>query len=127
MRQSGLAAYLRGQIEQRNWTQDRFAQEADLPATTLSKLLRTPNHIPELNTFVKISGALGVPLRTLLEVSGFEVEPASTFEERQARFAHLVEVAPWLAQAVDQLLQLPPSEQAAVLTYLEMLGRNQRG
>jgi transcriptional regulator with XRE-family HTH domain len=127
MEQSALAVYLRAQMKQRGWKQNRLAAEADISTSALSKLLHEPDREPELSTLMRLSAALKVPVRTLLEVAGVEIEPPTTPDDRQRRISHLLEVAPWFAQASEYLLAMSEADQEAALVYLEMLAeRNQK-
>jgi transcriptional regulator with XRE-family HTH domain len=126
MRKSAFATYLRAQIKQRGWSQKRLADEADIPETTLSKWFKFPDRIPDLEAIVKISDALGVAPRVLLEVLGVDIEPPSTLEDQQRRIAHLVAIDPRLEKAVNALLELSAEDQAVGLAYLEGLAAQSR-
>lgn len=81
---NGLASLLLAEIERRNWSIRRLAEEAGLSQPTLSKLISIADRIPDLETLVRLSGALDLPLRQLIEACGFKVEeaPSGNFEQR---------------------------------------------
>lgn len=123
---STLANFIRAKLEARGWTQSDLAAEAGIPKTTLTGIFNNPQHIPELPTYVKLSIALEVPLRDLLQASGFDVESRDGVNDTQARLAVLVEAMPWLSQMVDALASIHPDDQASVIAFLDLLAQQRK-
>jgi len=126
MHKSTLAVYLRAQMKQRGWSQKQLAMTSGISESALSKLMHEGDREPELSTVVSLSKALDVPVRVLLEVSGVEIEPATKPDDRHRRISHLLEIAPWFAQASEYLLAMSAADQEAALIYLEMLAERNR-
>jgi transcriptional regulator with XRE-family HTH domain len=87
---SELADYLLREMNQRNWSQREAATRSGIPKTTLTDLLNNPDHVPQLRTLQALAVGFGVPLKRLIELSGFSLDEEDkvfivlTEEERRA-------------------------------------------
>lgn len=125
---SVLATYLRAQLEQRGWTQDRLATESGISPSSLSKILSGHSKTPELATLAQLSQALEVPLRTLVEAAGFTIEdgPHSDPDAQKRRVELLLEAAPSLHPLVDRLASLSVEDQQTVWAMVDMLAERRK-
>ncbi len=69
---SGLAAYLRSELEQRRWTNARLAAKAGLDKSSITYIFNSPNSVPRLDTLAVLANVLDVPLVRLIKLCGFE-------------------------------------------------------
>lgn len=123
---SGLSTYLRSVIDMRDWSLTQAAEMAGMQASTLSMLLNDPERIPELATLEKIARGWDIPLGTLIEQMGYTVDRSPTPEARAARIAALLDITPWAADLLEQLIQLPPARIDQYLTMMTLLVEQER-
>lgn len=77
-----LSEWIRNQLNERDWSQNRLAKEARLSSGTMSRLLNGDTRAtPDMCK--SIASAFDVPYKLVLEIAG--IYPSSTFEteERQ--------------------------------------------
>lgn len=122
---SGLSAYLRGEIEKRGWDDVDLARRAGIDKGSLSYILNNPDAEPRLTTLRKLASGLGVPLRRLLVVMGIEVEEEDNLLDAE-RVAALLDAIPELQEVVDNVSQFPPDEIRAFLAYIDAHRRRHR-
>jgi len=115
---SGLAAYLRAEIDKRGWPDSRLAEKAGISRSTLTKIFQRPESIPRLDTLYGLAQGLGVPLERLIRICGFEPgeDDGMLDMERQAL---LVEAIPNLAGIVDDLALMTPGQLQTVVAYIQ--------
>jgi transcriptional regulator with XRE-family HTH domain len=122
----GLSKLLVDEMDARGWSQADLAARAGMGETTLSKIIRRPDMVPELPNLARLSSALDIPLGRLIAACGFDVGQAAS-DAAGSRVAAIVSASPQLQQFFLQLLEtVLPEDQDAILTYLEAL-RLRRG
>jgi transcriptional regulator with XRE-family HTH domain len=115
---SGLAAFLRAEIDRRGWSDQQTAERAGIPKSNLSSLLNKPGVVPKLETLDRLAHALEIPLARLIMVTGFSVERDDR-RTNDERIATMLEAVPELRGVIEQLLQLPPDDLRTVQGYVE--------
>lgn len=116
-----LASFVRGKMYARGWSQTDLAAEAGIPKGTISNIMNAKVTLPDLGTFLKLSRALEVPLRTLLEITGVNVESPAGEAEKDRQITAYLEASPWLQPVLEALVNLSPEDQASILAYLDAL------
>lgn len=129
---SGIAAFIRAEIDARGMTQAAFAERAGIRKSSLSYILNTPNMRPRIGTLERIAQALDVPITRLIEVAGIPVPPRrhdagddAETEQVGTRLTAMVESVPELAGLLDHLTQLPQEDIQAVARYVEWYVQDQ--
>jgi transcriptional regulator with XRE-family HTH domain len=97
-----LKAWLRDVMKQRDWTAERWAREASIAPTTITRFLNTddPARTPSVRTLEKLARAAGVP--AMHEQSQVLI----AIVHRKTLLQHALNVSP---QCVD-LFQMPPED-----------------
>ena len=117
---SGLIIYLEGELDRLGWTQARLAEEADITPGAISKLFRKRSTRPDLETLSKLARAIKQPLTKLVAAEGYD--PGAYQGHPQAeQVALLLETVPALRELHETVVELPPEDLQAVLSYA--LGR----
>jgi transcriptional regulator with XRE-family HTH domain len=114
---SGLAGFLRAEIDRRGWSASQLASKAGISRSTITKIFDRPEAIPRLDTLYGLAQALDVPLERLIRICGFEPgeDDGMLDMERQAL---LRDAIPELGSVVDEMSQMTPAQQQAVLAYI---------
>lgn len=122
---SALVAFIRKEMEDRNWTQLDLSEKSSIPDSTLSRLLSGQVKEPKLSVLYQLAIAFGMPLSHLMAFSGFPAEGVTTADRQSQRLIALTEAFPWLASVVEEIADLLPEDREAILAYLETM-RNRR-
>lgn len=120
-----LASLLLAELERRDWSIRKLAEEAGLSQPTVSKLITISNRTPDLETLVRLSGALDLPLRQLIEACGFKIEEVPDDASDQ-RARAIIGAIPELQAFLDPIVELSPDDRMAVLVYIESLHRRRK-
>ena len=115
---SGLAAYLRTEIDRRGWSQGQLADRAGIPRSVLSSIMTKPERIPTLETLDHLAQALDISLATLITVCGFSLRPPSE-RAHDEQLTLLLETVPELRAFADSLTRLPPEDVRAIQAYVD--------
>lgn len=116
-----LSAFIQAKMDSRGWSQSDLADASGIPRSTLNNIMKKKVEFLEISTYVKLGQALGVSIRTLLEVSGIPVDPVPERTALQQQITTFMDAMPWLAPVLQHLIMLPDHDQAAVLAYLSVL------
>ncbi len=120
----GLVAFLQHEAEKRGLSMRELAIKADLPASTLYKILNNPDQVPSLRTLAALGFALEIPLSRLIAACGYDVHtipPAQ--EDIDQSIQTILGAVPEFRQFLEELATFSPDEQASVLAYIELLRR----
>ncbi len=122
---SGLAAFLRSEIDKRGMTDTTFAERAGISKSTLSHMMAKPGVIPALSTLHRIATALGLPLDRLIEVCGYPMgrDERNTGDKQLAR---MLATVPALRRLMEQLITLPSDDLAAIERYVRFYIQDQQ-
>ena len=115
---SALATYLRAELDRRNWTASVLSERSGVPKGNLSKILRNPDHEPEVPTLIKLARGLDVPIREIMAVCGYDMGDITVHPDTLRR-AIVLEKSPELKQTFDLAMQLPAEDQQALLVWIE--------
>lgn len=121
-----LKIIIEQELARRGMSLRELAEQANMSASGLSSLLNETNKEPRLSTLAALALALNMPLRDLIEASGFPVVEVTTSAE-EARVAAVVRSVPDLAPFLEHLSVLTPDDRAAVFAVAEVLARRQTG
>lgn len=120
---STLAAYLRAEIDKRDWNAKQLAERSGISEANVSKLLRGLSKAPELETLDKLAVALDVDLDVLILQCGFTLG-RNPVRSREERIADLLAKDPRLLRVADSISQLSEEDLGAIEGYLDAkLGR----
>lgn len=109
-----LSSFLKRQIEDHYENSQRAAARAwGVPWRSLNAIIKDPERVPELSTLQKIAQGLGVPLRMLVELCGYQVEDA------------VVDDMGLTAEERASIANLPPEQKATVLRLARQLLQQQ--
>lgn len=127
---NALSLLVHSELERRGWGLRDLARATGISASSLSGLVNPPvdkpPKEPRLSTLALLSIALDIPMRRLVEACGYPVEPIDGVSGSEARIAAVLRSVPALAPVLTQLSELPPDDQAAVLSMIESLQRRRR-
>lgn len=122
---SALATYLQRERERRNWTVIEFAQRAELPDTTLTRILNDDVAEVKASQIARIAKALGVEFWRLMQIAGFTVEMPGALDEEERRIATVIAADQELKITLDKASRLSPQNRRAVLAYIALLQQQQ--
>ena len=114
---SGLAPFLRAEIDKRGITDTTFAERAGISKSTLSHMLGKPGVIPDLATLDRIARALGIALARMIEVCGFPLG-GDDRDARDTQLARMLETVPAIRRLLERLLTLPADDLDAIDRYV---------
>lgn len=116
---SYLVALLKHEIHSRGMSQNELADRAGIASSTLTHIFQRPERVPDLTTLQRLSRALDIPLRRLIEACGFTVEQLAPDQDGQIRA--IVAALPQLQPYMAQLAQLSPEDLLLVGAYIQGL------
>ncbi len=119
-----LQEFLTRELSRRKWSVVDLEAKSGVSRGAIRNMLNNDEAIPTLETLDRLGDVFGMPLWRMVELAGFQsgmpsVQPQATIE----RVVVLARSMPELEEILDQVLELPPSEMAGVLAYLEALKR----
>ena len=119
-----LAEFVRREMTRRRWSIRDVEGHTGVSRTAIANILNNADAVPTLETLDRLGSTFGLPLWRMVELAGYQsgmpsVSPRNAIE----RVTILAEAMPQLAELLDEVLELPPSEMAGVLAYLEALKR----
>ncbi len=118
---SALATYLQQERERRSWTIIEFAQRAEMPDTTLTRILNDEVAEVKASQIAHLAKALEMQFWRLMQIAGFTTETPGDPDEETARIAALLAADPSLKPVLTRVAQLSPANRRAVLAYTELL------
>ena len=114
---SPLSNVLRAAMRQRGWDSATLSAKSGIPKQTLSNILNDKNRgAPEVPTLRKLADALEIDVGQLVLIAGHATEDRGS---NTARLAALLDLLPWLGQAIDRIAALPEEEARQYLDYVE--------
>ena len=120
----GLASFLQHEADKRGWLMRELAIKAELPTSTLYKILNNPDQIPSLKTLAALASALEMPLSRLIATCGYDVHTIPPSQEDVDRNIQIVlSAVPEFRQFLEEMAGFSLDEQASVLAYIELLRR----
>lgn len=122
---SGLAAFVRAEIDKRGMSESTFAERVGISKGTLSNMLNKPGVIPDLSTLHGIAQVLDLPLARIIEVCGYAVG-GNEGRIEDIQLAMLMASVPELRQLVDQLKTLSLDDLTAIESYVRFYIQEQQ-
>lgn len=120
----GLVSFLQHEADKRGWSIRELAIKADLPASTLYKILSNSDQIPSLKTLAALAYALEIPLSRLIAACGYDVHTIPPSQEDIDQNIRIVlSAVPEFRLFLEEIAGFSLDEQASVLAYIELLRR----
>lgn len=115
---SGLAPYLRAELNKRGWMDSQLADSAGIDRSTLTNIFKNPDTTPKLETLDRLAKALSVPLAKLVTLCGFSIEgDEGTNIDEQVSI--LLDSMPELRGFIAHLAQLRPEDMRVIQAYVD--------
>lgn len=121
---SALVNFIKYRMEQLGKIPAQVADDGELSRSALSYILTEKKKSgkpvrPEPETIRKLAKGLEVHPSVLTSAMGYSVEPIPGIDERLYEIARRLLVAPWVAERIDDFMQLPRSEFDELMRYLD--------
>jgi transcriptional regulator with XRE-family HTH domain len=121
---SELVNFIKYQMDRLGKKPAQVADDGELSRSALSYILNEKKKSgkpvrPEPETIIKIAKGLEIHPAILVAAMGYPVEPIPGIDERLYEIARRLLVAPWVADRLDDFMQLPRSEFDELMTYLD--------
>jgi transcriptional regulator with XRE-family HTH domain len=115
---SGLAPYLRAELNKRGWPDSQLADTAGIDRSTLTNIFKNPDTTPKLETLDRLAKALQVPLAKLVTLCGFSIEgdDGTNIDEQ---VSILLDSMPELRGFIAHLAQLRPDDLRVIQAYVD--------
>ena len=118
---SGLTILLKREMDIQNLGLRDLASLSNLAPSTLSKIMNTPNHTPELKTLAALSNALNLPLGRLIEACGYDVGSVGNPDDVQRQIAAIARAVPELREMFLDLAHSNNDVRRSVIAYMKLL------
>lgn len=101
-----------------NLTLRDLEDRTGISKSTWGELEKGKKRVPELDTLVKISKELGIPLWQAIEMSGYNLQLPPTTEAIMQRLASLGQTDKDTRELLDLLVKAKPEDRERVLHFL---------
>jgi len=115
---AALSNFLRDEIKQRGWTQQRLAELSGLQKSGIHYIINHPNSTPDLETLQKLADGLQISFGRILVICGYDPGIEKPIPESERR-AILIEANPDLAPVIDNLVGFSSEERQKIFGYIE--------
>lgn len=123
---SGLTILLKHEMNKQNLGLRDLASLSKLAPSTLSKIMNTSNHTPDLKTLAAISSALQLPLGRLIEACGYAVDSVGNPDDVQRQIAAIAGAVPELREMFLDLAHSNDDVRRSVLAYMKLLDQERQ-
>lgn len=123
---SGLVTLLQNEMDHRGWSLRELAGRADIPPSTISKIMNNPEQVPSLRTLASLGFALELPLSRLISACGYDVDSFGNPEDVQRQIEAIAKAVPELRAMFLDLARSDDDVRRSVLAYMRLLDQERQ-